>query len=134
VKPGDKWKAFFQPGLDPTQGTTTPGALVIDIPGVGPLSTFLAVGSMAPTASLALDNLLVSNGFPDVELRTDEVSFLLSPDSVPITEVAAFSFSGTNLHYGLEIPTAIPEPSVLGLFGVGMVGLLGYYRFRLHRG
>jgi hypothetical protein len=132
VKPGDKWKASLEPGL----GTVTGGALAIDIPGVGPLSTFLNPGSTPETAGLALYNLLFTNGFPDVELQGTEVSFLLSPSHELISRVAAFSFEGTDLHYGLEIPAAIaaiPEPSTLRLFGVGVLGVLGYYCWlRLH--
>jgi hypothetical protein len=100
--------------------------------GVGPLSTFLDIGTTPATASLALFNLLVSSGFPEVELQASEVSFLLSPTNDLITEVSAFSFGGGNLHYGLEIPSAVPEPSTLLLFGTGLAGV-GAAAWKRHR-
>jgi hypothetical protein len=130
VAPGEKWKASFTPGLDPTQGVTVAGNLVIDIPGIDPLSIFLDVGTEPEDAALALLGLLRNNGFSDAELEPGEteVSFLLSPFGGLISEVTEFAFEGVNLHYGLEIPTAIAEPATLTLLGSGLLGLLAYRR------
>lgn len=120
VDPGQTWKASFAPGFGPP---SVGGALVINIPGVGPLSTFLADGTTPEGAALALNNLLSASGFPDVALQGTEVSFLQSPSNDLITRINDFAFEGANLHYSLEIPTPTPEPTTLFLWGSAMAGL-----------
>jgi hypothetical protein len=137
IKPGEKFAATFAPGQDPLQGITSAGSLAIDIAGVGSLSTSLAVGTTPGQAATAFYNLLLSDGFVDVQapIATADgiaVSFYLSPTNSSlggsaISRINSFEFDGANLHYGLLLPQSVPEPTTFVMSGMAAVAGLAYW-------
>jgi hypothetical protein len=125
VAPGQKWVAFFGPGID-SPLVTTGGALTFVTPDAGTLSTFLNTGTTPGAAAVAFGSLLQSDGFLGVQVdaAAAEVSFLNSPSGTPIGSITQFSFGGANLDVGLQFPAEIPEPDTLGFVAAGVLSFL----------
>ncbi len=130
VLPGQKWVALFSPNFDPTQGVTVAGTLSFDVAGEAMLNTPLFAGETMSQVAYAFDQTLLGAGYQGVGLDGTEVSFYTDPYDAPISDVAAFSFDGGNLHLGLQLPAEAPEPSSLLLLGSGLLGICKLLRKR----
>ncbi len=131
VLPGQRWVASFSPNFDPTQGVTAAGTLSFEVAGEAMLNTPLFVGETMTQVATAFDDTLVGAGYLGVGLDGTDVSFYTDPYDAPISDVAAFSFDGGNLHLGLQLPAEAPEPSSLLLLGSGLLGIGGLLRKRM---
>jgi len=156
LKPGTKWKVkFAEPVFLPTQAVAG-GAETVSLAeqpagGKAPeavgaesllvLSTSVPSDSTAEEAALLLYELLVSNGFPDVEIQGAEVSFVLAPFAggfLPIGSIEDFAFDGSNLLYTLTFPETVPqdtvpEPDTLFLLGTGLFSVVTAPAWRRRR-
>jgi hypothetical protein len=125
LAPMPNWQISFDPASVATNG----GNLVLALPTVAPLTTFLSSGTTAGQATQALFGLLKGDLFPDVQCldstgipeigcaNSTSLSFFLTPSGSSIDTITEFSFDGAGLDYGLTLPTTVPEPATVHLLG-----------------